>query len=79
MNLFNGFGFGGFGRHGDKGCGCDDDNGIWGILLIIWLLSCCGCNIDFDICEILPLIILLALLSSCFCGDGHNNCPKGPY
>lgn len=76
MNFFNGFG--GFGKHGDGkgGCGCEG-NDIWSILILVWLLSCCGIDCNFDMCEIIPLIIILSLLSSC-CGC-PNTCNKGPY
>jgi hypothetical protein len=71
MNFFNGFGFG---KHNDKGCGCDDGNDFMSFFMLYWLISCCGINID--ICEILPIILLLSLLGNCGCGQNH--CGK-PY
>jgi hypothetical protein len=71
MNFFNGFGFG---KPHDKGCGCGCDNDFLTIIILFWILTQCGCNID--ICEILPLILLLSLLGQC-CG-GNNTCGK-PY
>lgn len=68
MNFFNGFGFG---KHHDKGCGCNDGGGdFFGLLMLYWFISQCGINID--ICEILPILLLLSLLGS------GNNCGK-PY
>ena len=48
MNFFNGFGFGGFGKHGDGkgGCGCDGGNDII-LLMLVWVLSCCGIDCNF--------------------------------
>ncbi len=70
MNFFNGFGFG---KRHDKGCGCDDGNDFMSFIMLYWLISSCGINID--ICEILPMLLLLSLLGSCGCGQGNYGKP----
>jgi len=66
--LFNGFN-GGY-NHGD--CGCGDNNCMWIILLLI--LSNCGCGINLNGCvDICTLIFILLLLSIC---DGDKNYNK---
>ncbi|MDR2634851.1 MAG: chorion class high-cysteine HCB protein 13 [Clostridiales bacterium] len=53
-----------FGANSGCGSGCNDNNCIWIILL---LLCCGGCGGGVNICEILPLLLILSL-----CGEGFG-------
>ena len=66
MNLFGGFG--GCGNNCNGGCDCCT------IIILLWLLQCCGCGCNHGSdnmcgggCDCCTIILILMLLGCCGC------------